>query len=178
MIGTPRRRGLVLAGAGLVIAGLAVWERMSRANDPTVVATALRDQLRDTRAQAEACLDTRDRISLRFDALAERSDSLRAEVDRLEALDPRGVPGDRYAEYLALVDEFNASVPEWERESRDLVGHVERCRDLVALHNAQLDSLERHLVDAGIWAEEWLGPGWSEPVGNEPASEAAPGAPK
>jgi hypothetical protein len=84
------------------------------------------------------------------------------------------VPGVLYPSYLELVEEFNTSVTEWERESTDLVEYAGWCRSLVGAHNAETDFLQRYLVETGIWAEEWLEPGFDEPAGSDEGPPAEP----
>jgi hypothetical protein len=126
------------------------------------LAESLRDEVRELRAEVGACFETRERIELRFHALTRRTHELREALDELEALDPRGVPADRYDRYLELVGEFNAMIPEWEREADDLEGRAAACRALADDHNLKVDSLRRLLVDAGIWNEAWLDQGLPE----------------
>ena len=131
-------------------------QRVSQANTPTAIATERRTELRSIRSQVNACLATQDRIELRFQSLTRQTRGLRDELDYLESLDPRGVPSDRYDRYLDLVEAFNASIPEWERQAVDLRLHEARCRTQIELHNVHADSLQRFLVEHGIWDEAWL----------------------
>jgi len=142
-------------------------QRVSQARTPTAIATERRTELRSIRSQVNACLATQDRVELRFQSLTRQTRGLRDELDYLESLDPRGVPSDRYDRYLDLVEAFNASIPEWERQAVDLRLHEARCRTLIELHNVHADSLQRFLVGHGIWDEAWFV--------SEPLDELEPG---
>ena len=63
------------------------------------------------------CLAIRDRSEIRFQALTRGTERLRQELDSLEALDPRGVPTDAYDAYIGRVEDYNESIPEWERQT-------------------------------------------------------------
>jgi hypothetical protein len=79
-------------------------------------------------------------------------DSLRSRVDSLESMDGRGVPADRYQEYLGVFDQYNDSVAAWEGRERRLRTTESACRATIEEHNALSDSLQAVLADAGIEA--------------------------
>ena len=70
-------------------------------------------------------------------------DSLRGEVRELETLDRRGVPRERYDEYLETFERYNRSVPSWEARADSLRAHWAACRSLVQEHNLMTDSVQR-----------------------------------
>jgi len=143
-------------------------QRVSQARTPTAIAMERRAELRSIRGQVNACLATQDRVELRFQSLTRQTRGHRDELDYLESLDPRGVPSERYDRYLDLVEAFNASIPEWERQAVDLRLHEARCRTLIELHNVHADSLQRFLVEHGIWDQAWLA---AEPLGELESAE-------
>lgn len=77
-------------------------------------------------------------------------DSLMNRVDSFESLDGRGVPGDRYVEYLDIFDSYNDSVEVWEGRERRLRSVETACRATIQQHNALTDSLKVVLMEAGI----------------------------
>ncbi len=97
-------------------------------------------------------------ISLRSDfrGLIVELNRLRQEVDSLEALDPRGVPGDAYEAYIGRVEAYNESIREWERQTGELRALSSRCDSLVRDHNRRAEAIREFLVSEGIWEEEWL----------------------
>jgi hypothetical protein len=137
---------------GLLLLGAAAPLLIDRWRGPTPreIAGGLRIEMEGFRARIDACLATRARIELRFQGHVRQTAELRAAVDSLEALDPRGVPADRYEEYLLLVERFNIATREWEVLSEELRTYDPRCRELIAEHNALGDSIRRILAEAGI----------------------------
>lgn len=147
--------GLVL----LALGGAAMVERV-RGPSPREVADGLRIEMEGIRTRVDACLATRARVELRFQAHVRETGRLRAAVDSLEALDPQGVPEGVYDEYLGLVEQFNAATREWEVLSAELQTQDPRCRELISAHNALGDSARRILAEAGVLEllrppEEW-----------------------
>ena len=151
----------LLGGVVLVVmVGGASWlDRVVRKNSSSAVAAGLRDDLVSLRAEVDACFAIRDRSEIRFQALTRGTERLRQELDSLEALDPRGVPTDAYDAYIGRVEDYNESIPEWERQTGGLRDLASRCNSLVRDHNLQAESLQEFLVNEGIWEEEWLLPG-------------------
>lgn len=100
----------------------------------------LRDAVVQARGAATEC--TRDLAveEAEFRDLDARVDSLRTAVDTLEALDPRGVPARRYAEYLTVVDAYNDGVERWEEAAESLQAAEDDCRVRVETYNALADS--------------------------------------
>jgi len=155
-MGRAQRRVLIGVGLLVLVAGASAISRVTQASSNVAIAEELRGELREIRGQLELCRATQDRVELRFQTLTQDTERLREELDILEALDPRGVPAARYPEYMQRVEAFNEAVPEWERQAEELQAQSARCRQLAEFHNERADSLQRFLVDAGIWEEAWL----------------------
>ncbi|MBT8404539.1 MAG: hypothetical protein KJP18_11820, partial [Gemmatimonadetes bacterium] len=100
----------------------------------------LRVEVGEARTAARACSQSLAADEAEFQLMAARVDSLRGAVDALEALDARGVPAERYEEYLETVDAFNDGVSRWERDADRLRQAETACRDVVAGYNALADS--------------------------------------
>lgn len=105
---------------------------------------ALRDSLVEARGAATACSRALAISEAEFQVRDDRVDSLRSIVDTLEALDPRGVPAPRYAEYLATVDRYNDEVALWEADADSLQRAQEGCRGVVEHYNQLADSVRDH----------------------------------
>lgn len=106
----------------------------------------MRERLGDLRTEVDDCrleLAREEDAFNRFDA---RVDSLRELIADFEALDPRGVPGDRYEEYIESFERYNESVPRWQAQADSLQAHLATCRELARRHNLLADSL-RTLLD-------------------------------
>lgn len=135
--------GIALAGA-LGLTGWGVRAAMEgRALQEDL--DAFRTDLAIHRAEANACQVALAEEEAAFHEYDERVDSLRGEVRGFEALDDRGVPGQRYGEYLEAYDEYNASVPDWQERADSLQALWEACQEAVHRHNALADSLRRWL---------------------------------
>jgi hypothetical protein len=110
----------------------------------------LRDLVYAARVSADSCrneLAYSDRLFQRYDTLV---DSLRRDVRGYEALDSRGVPRDRYDEYLARFHAYNDSVASWHRKADSLEARQAVCRQLAEAHNLLVDSLRSRLAEEGI----------------------------
>ncbi len=149
---------LVVLAAGVLGATWSALEMSSYADSPMAQAEEIRDDLREIRRQLNACLATQNRMEARFRSLADETQRMREEVDRFEAMDPDGVPARFYDEYLALVEEYNESIPEWERQAEGLQEYAQNCRTLIEVHNQWADSLRQALVEIGVWDESWGAP--------------------
>lgn len=135
----------VLALAAVVVAG--AWNLVERRRVVREI-RSLRDTLYAARLAADSCrwsLATQERRFRRFDAMV---DSLREEVRDFEALDERGVPEERYEEYLGRFEAYNDSVLAWEARAETLRANEAACRELVEAHNTLSDSLRRR-TEAG-----------------------------
>ena len=142
----------VLGGIVLVVLGFGVrahFETQSRIR----YVEGLRGEMREVRADVEACLVDRDRARSIFDQTDRAVDSLRAVVDDAEIPLPeggRGVEQERYPAYLGSVEAYNLSVRDWEEAAADLQDVDARCRIVAEAHNVLVDSLSRVLAAEGI----------------------------
>lgn len=100
----------------------------------------MRPDLSLARQAADSCTSELAVEQAGFDAFVDRVDGLRSRIERLEALDDRGVPADSYAEYIEAVDSFNVVTPGWESAADSLRLHRQSCKDLVRTHNLLADS--------------------------------------
>ena len=125
----------VLVAVAVALVALQWQERTERRDRQR-----LQERVVQARAEADAC--RRDLVvsEADFRELDRRVDSLRATVDTLESLDPRGVPAARYEEYLAVVDAYNEGVARWEAAAAELRASEEGCRDRVEAYNQLADS--------------------------------------
>jgi hypothetical protein len=110
----------------------------------------LRGELFRTRAAAERCQGSLANSEANLRAFDSMLDSLRARVDSFEAIDGRGVPADRYPEYLETFESYNDSVDVWEDRADRLRAVETSCRATIGRHNALADSLQAVLAAAGI----------------------------
>lgn len=146
---------VLVVALSFVVGVRAVVERAA-AGSARAEGEGLRDEVRAARSELHNCLDDRDRLEAEFRRQEARTLELRARIDSLESLDPRGVPGDRYEDYLRLLDVYHESLPRWEGLARELEDLSAVCTTLARDHNAKVDSLQRFLVEEGLWEEEWL----------------------
>jgi chromosome segregation ATPase len=110
----------------------------------------LRDELYRARVASDRCRGSLQTSEASLRALRVTIDSLRGRVDEFEAMDRRGVPAERYDEYIEIFDQYNDSVGVWDgRESR-LRQADASCRETIEEHNALSDTLQAVLVEAGI----------------------------
>jgi hypothetical protein len=137
----------LLATLAVVGATLALVEG-SGGPDPLVErAEELRDEILEFQGHVDDCLGRRAILETRFREAMERTDTLRHRIEELESLDPEGVPAERYPEYLEVFDEYNESLPEWERLGEALREEVLRCQDLAETHNVRVERLRELLVE-------------------------------
>jgi hypothetical protein len=138
---------LSLSAAVLLFVGI---DRVLERRELTRRVTTLRGELFQARASAERCSGSlvNSESSLReFDDVIA---SLRARVDSFEALDPRGVPEDRYEAYMESFESYNDSVAAWESRAGRLRTAEAACRETVERHNALSDTLRAVLDSAGV----------------------------
>lgn len=145
---SPGARVIAAAGALLIlvlalVGGRSFLERHGVASQ----LRRMREDLAGLRASAENCQVALSREEEAFQRVRAEVDSLRGEVRDYEALDDRGVPADRYDEYLEVFDRYNESVPVWQERADSLRAHSEACRGAARRHNALADSL-RDLLEA------------------------------
>jgi len=142
---------VVLSLAAIVVAGAMNLVKRQRTVREV---RSLRDTLYTSRLAADSCrwsLATQERRLQRYTALV---DSLRGEVRDFEAMDMRGVPEERYDEYLEHFEAYNDSVSSWEARAETLRINEVGCRELVESHNALTDSLRRRVEAEGITEPE------------------------
>ena len=136
----------VVAGAVVVVTGmLNIMDNMRTRRE----IEGLRGTIFTARLAADSCRGSLDLQEERFRSFGVRVDSLRAESRDFESLDPRGVPEERYAEYMERFNAYNDSVAAWDARVETLRANEEACRALVEEHNALSDSLRRRLVEEG-----------------------------
>jgi hypothetical protein len=160
---SPKLRALLpillsLSAAALLFVGI---DRLLERRRISAEVTRLRGELFQARASAERCRGqlTNSEARLReFDDVIAR---LRAQVDSFTALDDRGVPEDRYDEYMVSFEAYNDSVAAWDDRARRLRTSEASCRQTIEYHNALSDTLRMVLLEAGV----------------EPVETGAPAAP-
>ncbi len=133
-------------GAMIVLGGMRLVERQQTLDE----VNRLRDGLYRARVASGRCRGSLQTSEASLLGLGITIDSLKNQVDSFESLDGRGVPGDRYAEYLDIFDSYNDSVEVWEGRERRLRSVETACRATIQQHNALTDSLKVVLTEAGI----------------------------
>jgi predicted nucleic acid-binding Zn-ribbon protein len=136
----------IAAGSLVVTGAMRLVERQRTANE----ISRLRDDLYRARASSDRCRNALANSESALRQLSLTIDSLRSRVDSFEAIDGRGVPANRYDEYLELFDSYNDSVTVWEARERRLRESEASCRETIESHNALSDSLQRVLEEEGI----------------------------
>jgi DNA repair ATPase RecN len=134
-----------LALAGLLLAsGIVAMERSARqVGEQSRQLDALRQarlDLGELRVAADDCAERLAANEESFHAYSARVDSLRALVASYES-DQRTVPAEQFDNYMAVFDEYNASVPTWHELADALQVESSACRELATRHNALADSL-------------------------------------
>jgi len=135
---------LALAVVGSVAAS--IWTLVER-NRTQREMMALRDRVVRARISADSCTNVLAYDQMLFRRFDQVVDSLRGEVRVLEELDPRGVPRERYDEYMERFSGYNDSVTVWEVRAEALRTSDATCRALIEAHNALSDSV-RGVLDA------------------------------
>ncbi len=137
-------RKLALGAAAVVV--VAAWlVRWTEVRAERTEIEGLRSQLTALRASADSCQATLAWRESDFHELDRRVDSLGTEVRDLEALDERGVPQERYPDYLEVFDSYNEAVAPWQAQADSLVAHWGVCRGMVDEHNLMVDSVAKRL---------------------------------
>ena len=136
----------VVVGTLLVTGGMRMFERQRTAGE----INRLRSELYRARASSDRCRNSLANSESALRQLSVTMDSLRSRVDSFEAIDERGVPSNRYDEYLELFESYNDSVAVWEARERRLCAAETSCRATIESHNALSDSLQHVLAEAGI----------------------------
>lgn len=133
-------------GTMLVLGGMRLVERQQTLDE----INRLHDGLYRARLASDRCRGSLQTSEAALLGLGITIDSLKNRVDSFEAIDGRGVPGDRYREYLDIFDSHNDSVAVWEGRERRLRSVDVACRATIQEHNALTDSLRAVLTEAGI----------------------------
>ena len=134
---------LLLALLGLAVVGslaASIWTLVERSRERQEILD-LRDRVARARISADSCTNVLAYDQMLFRQFDQVVDSLRGEVRALEELDPRGVPEERYDEYMARFEGYNDSVAAWERRADELRASDATCRTLIQVHNALSDSV-------------------------------------
>jgi hypothetical protein len=147
--GTVARWVLVTLAAAALLGslGFAFKTRMEERREYQELAS-MGHRVRALRAAADSCRNHLAVAHARFLDFDERVDSLRRDVLRYEELDSRGVPRERYDEYLSRFDGYNDSVVAWQERARTLEADETACRELISEHNVLGDSLRRRLEES------------------------------
>jgi hypothetical protein len=144
---------LIGVGALLALAlAIAGASRLLERQQTAAEINRLREDLYRARAAADRCRGSLVNSESSLRTLGFTIDSLRSRVDSFEALDSRGVPAERYDEYMESFDGYNDSVAVWEGRERNLRAAEEACRATIEHHNALSDTLQQVLGDAGVEA--------------------------
>jgi len=144
---------MVLASLGAVVIGLLIVvgvQRILERQETAGEINRLREELYRARIAADRCRGSLQTSEASLRSLGVAIDSLRGRVSEFEAMDERGVPADRYDEYLEIFDQYNDSVGVWESRERRLRSAESSCRATIEEHNALSDSLQAVLGEAGI----------------------------
>ena len=112
--------------------------------------THLRTELFAARSAAVRCRESLTNSEARLREFDDVIGDMRARVDSFESLDPRGVPQERYEEYMESFDSYNDSVAAWEDRAGRLRASEAACRTTIEDHNRLSDSLRAVLDAAGI----------------------------
>lgn len=142
-----------LASLGALVVGGLIFLSVVRAVERKQTSdeiTRIRDLLYQARVSADRCRGSLQTSEASLINLGLTIDSLRNRVDSFEAMDGRGVPAERYPEYLDIFDSYNDSVAVWEGRENRLRTTESACRATIEEHNALSDSLQAVLTEAGI----------------------------
>jgi hypothetical protein len=142
----------LVVAAGVLVGGLGAIQEVRYQASPRAQAEAFSEEVREGRIQVDDCLDELERNEQYFRAQERLTEELRSQVGSFEAMDPRGVPAEVYADYMEVFERYNASLPAWELRAESLRQVSERCRELTEAHNVRADSLRGLLLEAGLWA--------------------------
>jgi hypothetical protein len=129
---------LALAVVGSLSAS--IWTLVDRSRTREEILN-LRDRVARARISADSCTNVLAYDQMLFQRFDQVVDSLRGEVRVLEELDPRGIPEERYDEYMERFRGYNDSVAAWERRADRLRVSDAACRTLIETHNALSDSV-------------------------------------
>lgn len=144
------RRAAALLVFALVVAAVALRAALSAGTSPRERIESMRARLLEIRFEVNTCVAVMDFDERAVERRLASTDSLRARIDALEALDPRGIPRDSFPTYMELVDRFNARVAAWDTLGEQARSNREECEVLVERHNALGDSLRAYLIEQGL----------------------------
>lgn len=159
---------MIVAAALILVAGRIY--RLTRPPSPAEELAPLRAELALFRVAADSCTTEYAALEEDFRRYEARLDSLRRAVREFESLDPNGVPGEEYPEYLEAFDAYNEAVPEWGARTDSLEAQHERCESLTEQHNALADSARSRLIELGRWPSDTVD-GSSLQLRDEPSGE-------
>ncbi|HSG08266.1 MAG TPA: hypothetical protein VLA36_07905 [Longimicrobiales bacterium] len=129
---------LALAVVGSLAAS--IWTMVDRSRTRQEILD-LRDRVARAHISADSCTNVLAYDQMLFQQFDEVVDSLRGEVSAFEELDPRGVPEERYDEYMERFRAYNDSVAAWELRADRLRTSDAACRTLIEAHNSLSDSV-------------------------------------
>jgi hypothetical protein len=130
---------VLLASAVLAVRSLADRRRTARE------ISELRDDIYVARVATDSCRNAVAYAEMSLRRFGDAVDSVRGQVRSLEALDERGVPEERYDEYMRLFNAYNDSVALWDDRVAKLRADEAACRSVIERHNLLADSLRRRL---------------------------------
>jgi hypothetical protein len=130
---------VLLASAILAVRSIADRRRTARE------ILDLRDDIYAARVAADSCRNAVAYAEMSFRRFGDAVDSARGQVRGFEALDERGVPKERYDEYLEVFEAYNDSVALWDDRVAELRADEAACRDIIDRHNRLADSLRKRL---------------------------------
>lgn len=134
---------LLLALLALAVVGslaASIWTLVERSRERQEILD-LRERVARARISADSCTNVLAYDQMLFQQFDQAVDSLRGEVRVLEELDPRGIPEERYDEYMERFKDYNDSVAAWERRAERLRTSDAMCRVLIEAHNELSDSV-------------------------------------
>ncbi len=144
-----RRTGALLVL--IVVAGaVALRAALSAGTSPRERIESMFEDLQELRFEVNTCMAAMDFDERAVERRLAGTDSLRARIDALEALDPRGIPRDSFPVYMELVDRFNARVAAWDTIGEQARSSRDECEILVERHNVLGDSLRSYLMEQGL----------------------------
>ena len=138
--------GALIVGGLIFLSAVRIVERKQTTDE----INRLRDVLYQARVSADRCRGSLQTSEASLINLGLAIDSLRSRVDSFEAMDRRGVPAERYPEYLDIFDQYNDSVAVWEGRENRLRTVESACRATIEEHNMLSDSLQTVLAAAGL----------------------------
>ena len=147
------KKATILFVAGTVMLSLGLRAALSAGMSPRERVEDMRERLRELRFSVNSCVAVMGMDEQAVQIRLLDTDSLRARIDALEALDPRGVPRDSFPTYMELVDRYNSTVAGWDTLGQQARNRREECSVLVDSHNLLSDSLRALLTEQGILTE-------------------------